>query len=178
MSGVGPTVFLLPSSSVESKCGACAGEGGIGQRAGGRRPARDLPVLVDAGAGHVAAQEEGSVAAPAAGQSQIPSRAAPGTLLLPRGRGRALEVAVAEAPPMVQRSRCPCRPLRGGGKGVGEAWPPSRRPPSVPPPPERGREPPEGGGWTEEPDTDDIGWEGEGVIKCDVWEKKACGAHP
>jgi hypothetical protein len=37
MSGVGPTVFLLPSSSVESKCGAYADEGGIGRRAGGRK---------------------------------------------------------------------------------------------------------------------------------------------
>jgi hypothetical protein len=24
----------------------------------------------------------------------------------------------------------------------------------------------------------DIGCEGEGVIECDVWEKKNCGAHP
>jgi hypothetical protein len=40
MSGVGPTVFLLPSSSVESRCSACADEGGIGRRTGGRRPAR------------------------------------------------------------------------------------------------------------------------------------------
>jgi hypothetical protein len=38
MLGVGSTVFLLPSSFVESMCGACAGKGGIGRRVGGRRP--------------------------------------------------------------------------------------------------------------------------------------------
>jgi hypothetical protein len=36
---VDPTIFQLPSSSVESRCGACTAEGGIGRRAGGRRPA-------------------------------------------------------------------------------------------------------------------------------------------
>jgi hypothetical protein len=39
----GPIVFLLPSSYVESWCGACAGEGGIERHAGGRRPARPTP---------------------------------------------------------------------------------------------------------------------------------------
>jgi hypothetical protein len=37
MSGVGPTVFLLPSSSVGSMCSACAGKGGMKRRTGGKR---------------------------------------------------------------------------------------------------------------------------------------------
>jgi hypothetical protein len=84
------------------------------------RGRRALLVLADAGAGRGAAREEGSVAAPAptADRSQIPSRA-PGTLLF--SRGRALEVTLAEAPLVVQRSRCPGRlPQEERGKGAGE----------------------------------------------------------
>jgi hypothetical protein len=61
-----------------------------------------------------------------------------GTLLPPLGH--ALEVAVGEAPLVVQRNRCPDWPPRGErGKGVGEAWPPPHRPLGVPPLPEGGR---------------------------------------
>jgi hypothetical protein len=160
MSGVGPTVFLLPSY-VESRCGAYVGERGIVRHAGGRRPTQPA-VLTDAGAGCGAAREEGSPAAPTVGRSRILSRAASGALLLPRGC--ALEVAVAEAPPVVQRSRCPERPPRGErGKGVGEAWP-LARPLGVPLPPRRQCEPLEGGGWTEELKAGGIRWEGEGLL--------------
>jgi hypothetical protein len=35
-----------------------------------------------------------------------------------------------------------------------------------------------GGRRTEELEAGDIRWEGEGVIKCDAWEKKDCGPTP
>jgi hypothetical protein len=84
-----------------------------------------------------------------------------GTLLLPLGR--ALEVAVGEAPLVVQRNRCPDWPPRGEREregswgGVAATAPASgcasaTRGRSS----SRGREIGEGGRWTEEPEAGDI----------------------
>jgi hypothetical protein len=51
-------------------------------------------------------------------------------------------------------------------------------PPDVPQQSERSRDQPDGVISTEDTEAGDIGWEGEVVIKCDVWYKKDCGSHP
>lgn len=51
-------------------------------------------------------------------------------------------------------------------------------PPDVPQQSERSRDQPDGVISTEDTEASDIGWEGEVVIKCDVWYKKDCGSHP
>jgi hypothetical protein len=127
MSVVGSTVFLLPSSLVESRCDACAGEGGIGRRTGGRKHRRPRP----------------------------------------RGRrGRSSSNGAQEPLPR------PAFAGRERGKGAGEAWPP----------PQRGHRAAGGssGRETDGPRSRRPATLGgrEGVIKCDVREKKDCQAHP
>jgi hypothetical protein len=118
-----------------------------------------MPVLVDAGAGHGAAREEGSTAAPAVGPSRIPSRTrwdpAPPARPRPRGRrGRSSSCGAEEPMPRLASAG---REREGSWGGVAATAPASGcasatrgRPPS------RGREVGEGGGWTEEPEDDDI----------------------